>query len=104
MNEQKAVELVSLRMQGLFDVHKILLFGSRARGEAKPDSDFDVLVIAETDVPFIERQGIGLRALGARDFAIDLLIYTPKEAEKASAIPGSALYWAEREGRVVYAK
>jgi hypothetical protein len=104
MNEQEAVELVSQRMRELFDVRRILLFGSRARGGAKPDSDYDVLVIADTDVPFIERQGMGLLAIGARDFAIDLLIYTPSEAEKAASIPGSALYWAEREGRVVYAK
>lgn len=104
MIEQQAVELVSQRMRALFDVRKILLFGSRARGGSKPDSDYDVLVIADTDVPFLERQGLARMALGPRDFAIDLLIYTPSEAAKAAAILGSAIYWAEREGRVVYAK
>jgi uncharacterized protein len=104
MSEKDVVELVCRRMRAVFDVRKILLFGSRATGSARPDSDYDVLVIADTDVPFIERQGKALLALGPRDFAIDLLVYTPSEAERAAAIPGSALYWAEREGQVVYAR
>ena len=104
MSELKTIEFISKRMCELFDVRKILLFGSRANGAAKPESDYDILVIADTELPFIERQGIALSALTGRDFAIDLLIYTPAEAEKAASNPGSALYWAEREGRQVYAK
>jgi predicted nucleotidyltransferase len=34
---------------------KIVLFGSRARGEAKPDSDLDLLVIEESDLPRYKR-------------------------------------------------
>jgi hypothetical protein len=104
MNDLGRLKLIRERLEGHFDLQKIVLFGSRARGDARPDSDYDVLVIAKTDVPFIDRQGMGLMALGNRDFSLDLLIYTPEEAEAAQSIPGSALYWAEREGRVMYAK
>jgi predicted nucleotidyltransferase len=32
-------------------VRKIILFGSRARGEARPDSDYDVVVIVDQRTP-----------------------------------------------------
>ena len=37
------------------EVRKVVLFGSLARGDAVPGSDADVLIIAETDVRFIDR-------------------------------------------------
>lgn len=54
------------------------LFGSFARGAERPGSDLDLLVVTNTDKPFLER---------AREFdhlwnvfpAIDLLVYTPDE-------------------------
>ena len=76
----------------------MLLFGSRARGAADESSDFDVLVIARSDVPFVERQALALRLLGPRDYPLDVLVYTPSEAEDARRLVGSAVYWAFREG------
>ena len=37
------------RIVGVVDPLKVVLFGSRARGDARPDSDFDLLVIRESD-------------------------------------------------------
>jgi type I restriction enzyme S subunit len=31
--------------------HRVVIFGSRARGDAKPRSDFDLAVIGETPLP-----------------------------------------------------
>jgi predicted nucleotidyltransferase len=98
------VRLVRERLSSRFDVQRIVSFGSRGRGDAKPESDFDFLVIAYSDVPFVERQGLGMLALGPHEFPVDLLIYTPDEADAEAQVPGSALYWAGREGREVYAR
>jgi uncharacterized protein len=104
MNEQEVLQRIRERLTKLFDVHRIVLFGSRARGDAKEDSDYDVLVIADTHLPFIERQGRAREEVGRIGAALDLLVYTPEEAARAAAVPGTALYWAEREGSIIYAK
>lgn len=92
------------RLQGRFDIERVVLFGSRARGDAKPDSDYDVLVIANSNMDFVPRQAAARRAVGRVGAALDLLVYTPSEARTAAAIPGTALYWATLEGKEVYAR
>lgn len=37
------------------DIHKLILFGSRARGNFEPDSDMDVLVVVKKLDPKVER-------------------------------------------------
>ncbi len=103
MNEADYLSFIVDRMRRCFDVKKIILFGSRSKGTASIDSDFDVLVIAETNIPFIKRQGLAMVALGKHEYPVDLLVYTPMEAELAATVLGSAVYWAEKEGKVYLA-
>lgn len=104
MNGETISELIRTRLGKEFDIQKIVLFGSQASGKATAASDWDVLVIANTTLPFVRRQGLALLNLGERSFPLDLLVYTPDEAARAGAVPGSAVYWAQTEGRVMYAK
>lgn len=104
MNEAAVIRAIKDRLTGVFDVRRIVLFGSRARGDAQPDSDYDVLVLVESEVPFVARQAAARRAVGRVGAPLDLLVYTPAEARCAEAIPGTALYWAAIEGREVYAQ
>ncbi len=34
-----------------FNPRRVILFGSRARGDARPDSDIDLLVVVDDDTP-----------------------------------------------------
>lgn len=81
---------------------KIVQFGSYARGDATADSDLDLLVI-EDEVPDRAREMVRLRRL-LRPLRIpaDVLVYSANEVKRWGAQPGSALYWALREGKVVY--
>ena len=68
------------------DVEKISLFGSYARGRADLFTDLDVLVIIETDKPFIERSG-EIHSLLALPVDADILCYTPEEFRQMRDTP-----------------
>ncbi len=83
---------------------KIILFGSRARGDARPDSDFDILVIKQSDEPGYRRDAALYLALAGLNAPVDVLTYTPEEVRDWSAVPQAFLTTALREGKVVYEK
>ena len=62
--------------------HSAWLVGSRARGDAAPESDIDVIIVAPTDRPFVERFRDYLPAVLAAGVGVDLLVYTPEEFEQ----------------------
>ncbi len=81
---------------------KILLFGSHARGDADHRSDLDLLVI-EADVKDRADEMVRLRRLlRPLRIPIDLLVYSQDEVDRWGRQPGSALYWALKEGRTLY--
>src|SRR6266478_7375139 len=63
---------------------KIVLFGSRARGDHRPDSDIDLLVINESTVPRSQRTVTIHAALRGLPIEVDteVMVYTPKEVEE----------------------
>jgi len=83
---------------------KIILFGSRGRGEARSDSDFDLLVIKESDEPGYRRDAALYLALAGLNAPVDVITYTPEEVRDWSAVPQAFITTAVREGKVVYEK
>ncbi len=79
-----------------------MLFGSCARGDASEHSDIDLLVI-EDEEPDRAREMVRLRRL-LRPLRVpaDILVYSENEVAQWGNQPGSALYWALREGKVVH--
>ena len=96
------VQDITRKIVQSFHPRRIIAFGSYGRGEHKPDSDLDLIVEMETEKPFYER-GIGIAALFRdRRWAMDLLVYTPKEFRELSKVFGSLPYSVEREGKILY--
>lgn len=62
---------------------KIIMFGSRARGDNGNLSDVDILVVMNTDKPKHSRRSEVSRLLWDFDFPIDIVVYTPDEFKKA---------------------
>ena len=78
------------------------MFGSHAQEQANLDSDLDLLVI-ETTVENRAREMVRLRrALRYLRVPVDVLVYSRAEVDRWGSQTGTALYWALREGRVVY--
>ncbi len=67
-------------------VHSVWLYGSVARGEARPDSDIDLFIVADTDLPFHERGALfdDLRDFNAN---IEPLVYTLAEWLRLTSDP-----------------
>ncbi len=61
------------------------IFGSHARGTASGYSDIDVIVVAPTDRPFVERFRDYLPAVAQAGVGVDLLVYTPEEFAEMQA-------------------
>lgn len=94
------------RIVRLADPEKIVLFGSRARGDNRPSSDLDLLVIAESDEPrHIRPRQLYLElAQLPLDIDVDVLVYTPSEVWEWSGVPQAFVTTAIREGKVLYEK
>ena len=83
---------------------KIILFGSRARGDHRPDSDIDLLVIQKSNVVRHRRAVPIYRALTGlpTDVDVEVIVYTPAEAEDWREVRQAFVTTALREGRVLY--
>jgi uncharacterized protein len=85
-----------------FDPLQVILFGSRARGDARPDSDVDLLVV----FPHVENTRLAAVAIldelsDMRAFK-DVIVSTPEEIAAYRHLIGNVLEPAMREGRVLY--
>ncbi|MDK6028312.1 nucleotidyltransferase domain-containing protein [Ignisphaera sp. 4213-co] len=80
----------------------IVLFGSRARGDYKPWSDYDILIIADFDRPYLERIGDILEVLSDIELPIEPHPYTLEEALKMLSKGNPVIVDALSEGMVLY--
>jgi len=80
----------------------IILFGSRSRGEASDDSDFDVMVVqSEIANRGAEMVRLG-RLLRPLDISVDLLVVSTDKFEYWRDTPGNVYFEAASEGRILY--
>jgi predicted nucleotidyltransferase len=81
---------------------RIILFGSHARGDAHASSDLDLLVVLPT-VQKRRRETAQLLALLARHrIRADVVVVSAELFETWRDVPGTVLFEAAREGKVVY--
>jgi len=70
-------------LKKIYNPEKIILFGSRARGNSLKESDYDIIVVSRKfkNIHFLERIS-DLLELWDHDYHIDILPYTPEEFEQ----------------------
>ncbi len=77
MNREKIFKEYVRKISLNFPKSTIVLFGSRAKGEERPDSDYDLLIIMENDDKL--SRIIEIRKLKPRGIETDILVLSPQE-------------------------
>ena len=82
-------------------IKRIILFGSQARAQAGPDSDWDFLVCVNRDMPFAQRSAVSTsiqRRLAARGVSADLVFKSEARLNQERGNVGVVSYYALRDG------
>ncbi len=101
--DPKLAEIVR-RLVAAYQPERIYLFGSKARGDAGPDSDYDLLVVVPDDAPE-ERQDsdLGYRVLRGTGLGADIIVWSHSRFERRKHVVCSLPATVLREGELIHA-
>jgi len=107
LNQEALDQMVQTIVQEV-DPEVVILFGSHARGDARPDSDVDLMVIEQAPFsPQRSRRAEYSRlsmALREFPFAKDILLYSREEFDYWKDSPNHVVGRAQREGKILHAR
>jgi HEPN domain-containing protein/predicted nucleotidyltransferase len=99
--EQRSQAIVRLLVP-LVQPELILLFGSRASGKARPDSDYDVMLVLRDGADTDAQRNAAHDALRQAGISADVLVRTAAHYLRRQHDPGCLEWLLAREGRVLY--
>lgn len=99
MVDSPPLEQITQQIVESLQPQRIVMFGSRARGDQRPDSDLDLMIEMESDETAIRRMQRVYRLFGASDWSMDVVVYPPDELVRLRQQPNSLVCRIEAEGR-----
>ncbi len=101
--DQNLLEEAVRRILTIKSPRKIVLFGSLARHEGRPDSDLDLLIVEDqSSLPRHKRATPYRMALTGLYPAKDIVVYTTDEILEWAGVAAAFVTTALREGKVLY--
>ena len=102
-NDPALAEIIR-RLVEAYQPERVYLFGSKARGDTGPDSDYDIMVLVPDAASHERRRSrLAYRCLWGTGAAADVLVWTRSNFEARSHLRASLPATVLREGRLVYA-
>lgn len=98
------IKYVLSKIKQSVNPEKIILFGSYADGKQKEDSDLDILVIMNSDLPRYKRSVPIYKALAGIFIPKDIVVYTPEEVKEWRDVPQAFVTSAISKGKILYEK
>lgn len=86
-----SLHIIKTQVEKILPNSKVLLFGSRARQDNQIDSDYDILVISQLDLPISEKRKIETqihKAVVRFGILADILVQSEKEISIQKHFPG----------------
>ena len=103
IDDPKLAEIVR-RLVAAYQPERIYLFGSKARDQANPDSDYDIMVIIPDSAPSPQRRSrLAYEVLRGTGTAADVLVWPRESFEKRLHLQASLPSTIKREGKLLYA-
>jgi uncharacterized protein len=103
-NTRAHIDRMVRRIVKQFHPERIILFGSHARGDARPDSDVDLLVVLAANGSVREQRLAIRRALHDIPVPLDVIVTPPADFAWRKDVVGTIEWPATREGAVLYAR
>ncbi len=98
----KTVEEIRERIVSSYQPDRIILFGSRAAGTNTEKSDYDLLILKDTQARPIDRRIEVEKILQDRAVPLDIMVYTPGEMRYLYSIGSPFIEEVIETGRVLY--
>ena len=87
-----------------YQPERVYLFGSRARGDSGPDSDYDLMIVVADDAaPVRRRSRLAYEVLHGTGTAADVLVWTRTRFEERLHLQASLPSTVLREGKLLHA-
>jgi len=103
--KEKAIEIIKKEFEKrMLGVIKIILFGSRARGDYRKDSDWDFLVVTDREIEHREKREIAgeiRKTFVYSGMPSDIIIISENNYHERLNDVGHIVYYADREGIAV---
>jgi len=105
LTDDQILEEMVRRLREAFQPERIYLFGSRARGDIEPDSDYDLLIVVPDEAtPEQKRSRLAYQALRGTRTAADVLVWTKDAFDSRLHLPASLPAIVAREGKLLYSR
>ena len=101
-SDRQIAEELRARLLAQGRMRRIILYGSRARGTASPESDFDVLVVEADPVLKWDEMRRLRQAMRDLPHPVDVWVMGEREFEETKNIIGGLAYPAYKYGIVLY--
>jgi len=99
---QETIDAIIRSIADTFSPHKIIMFGSYATGRPTPDSDLDLFLVMDTDLPRYKRATPIRLLFQPAPCAMDILVYTPEEVAHWNGTTNHIITEVLRSGKTVY--
>ena len=104
MENSEILQTIKTVAQKILPGSRVLLFGSRARGDYNTYSDYDILIIIDKQLSIIEKRRLRnqvRRALLKQDILADVLVQTKTDIKIKKHLTGHIIKTATKEGQML---